>query len=1437
MEEDTGGGSGGVKHVNISDFFQENQEIIITRALQEVNSLFPSKKETKKGSGSTINDPSPQKEVPDLNLGNEKDGMGYLNQQILDMMTLWQTLRALASNEQNTGYQSLVNDPDTVKFHHHQQQGGSSSRQPKPHQTVRMSMNDIEMIARGHCETDVSLGIPACSKPHEDCAYSKMCRDLRNPGDPEGRRKGVAMIYRDEWNDLSKIKNRVCFFCHWVMVNFSAVSMRPMQRNAKIESDGSINSNITPTIIALNSIHVSVEERGEFLDTDVITGPLISLAFPRYDSYIFQPCVCIIGVNDGRVIKKVTIKRNHNENETAEQAFKRTSNETIFELVGGDDYGADLNSVRGVPGFKSTWQSFHSRSRLSITQLIRPRRWVLESCAGPEWHPAHFFRSSLLLIRGTSNRIWSKTDNDAENQILELLGVPFSDRLAAVRSMGFPWSHYEKSFIVQNCVILCPWVTVRKFTPPDPQIYENVFKFSSNQSMGIISGISNQYPYHSLGNTEESRKFSWYWTMMMSANVLSHILIRFAKHGSSQYDLMLKSLGQLAPMYDLMRRVYSEIGHIPNDQEFENHPEFHARKWHPDLQYAPEMLEPSDDIMCMRTEEKHYYVIERDKPLSFKDHCASFKSCALTCLSSSEYFHKYSEYSDDHTNEYDKDENVSCSCGNDHCYHNNDVRLINRAVSYYLSALESEPETGQVLTRRFGVIPLLSHVITREKESNNNNNIPLLHRKFKIKNQAGETSELPFTDVLSITFSDECWIEDNLPQYGSAVLKMLSESYTGTGFSLSEVSSGPNEEVIAKIFSVIFSYAENGCVVDICGEVPEARHLELTRSVIGCLFCGGFECLVNLPVFSKSPDHTVKNYIFMTSEQGWEFMNTVYKFNSIMVVSYLLYFVAMTRGRPQLMIVMRERYHAIHKFFAGVVKLAQLMSQLISLSEKERLASSFLPTLCRIFMAHKPTLRGFLSLLSSELSDKMVQERHKTFRELSTFSNAAHTFRKITEMVMFDGTLHNTSYDLFLFGGLLDKSFGSNKNVRISVLRPLFNIMGEYLSETCITKQNFELLCQGIKECGISLFMRLVAEELVIMTEHETLQVSHFDANNHQVSLSQRGDYSHRGFMGYIKQSLAGKEQECRPLIIVSTDQNNEVHNARRHMRGAKLADLSTITGKITATNLRLQGKPSKKKLLRSIKDLQPSFFHTPGNVTVFRYKMFAFRKSTNSRKQALKINNMLLKKYTDAASFFSKNTKGVGPFVGGMTEELAPTISMSDPDHPSTKLSVKTLVTCTECGQNTEYGLHLFGPWGSTNHWCGLCPEPTGSRHLARYCAICSCQIMTEADKQNATKKGAKTDKVDNYGVKRRRLGNVTAPCKIWCNTNGETFYARDDVSNAMYCIEICDACCDSNKIEQLEEYLPATPLKLRALLAALRDPKSFIRKQDDARQQHNHR
>jgi hypothetical protein len=105
--------------------------------------------------------------------------------------------------------------------------------------------------------------------------------------------------------------------------------------------------------------------------------------------------------------------------------------------------------------------------------------------------------------------------------------------------------------------------------------------------------------------------------------------------------------------------------------------------------------------------------------------------------------------------------------------------------------------------------------------------------------------------------------------------------------------------------------------------------------------------------------------------------------------------------------------------------------------------------------------------------------------------------------------------------------------------------------------------------------------------------------------------------------------------------------------------------------HVRLQGKPSKKRLTGWSRGLRPSFFHSPGTVVIFHNKRFAFRKNTNSVQQANKINSILLKRSNDIAASFTKNQKTGNTFAGGLSEEILSGTQLNDLCHPATKLKV----------------------------------------------------------------------------------------------------------------------------------------------------------------------
>ena len=1454
--------------IRISDFFQQNHESLMTTALREINSLFPSCK-TEKAPAGIFSNESSSNSAPlnhGLKMGKDADGLGHISQFVLDKMTLWNSVRVIVANSQGKAAYLLeepesltlgevppsasspVNDGDQSSSKKRKRPSSNSDdnedqeQKPTgaPSATVvlptRMSMLDIKVLLRAHREGDV---VPPCAKPVDDCAFSMMCRSHLHRGCPEGRRRGVAMVYANEWDSLESLKDkgRTCFFCELVDVNFSCISLQKTARSRGKES------------VALNSIYVSVEERGEFLRQDVITNPFVSGPFPRFDMFSFFPSVSVIDTN-GKIKKNFTVTKNPGE--SFSDAYRRVE-------------GVALEKTRWVyetvPGFFCTWQNFHSRGRLFMTQPIRPLRWVMETCRGAEWDPETLSKSSLLLYGGIEKL--REQPGGEFDFLCDLLSVSFEKRLEMVRESGFPCPHFERSFVIQNCVILCPWITVRKFFPGNPEVYEKVFKYSSNEHLSVPLTLANQYPYHRAGDVEVCKRFSWYWTLMASANGLAHILLRFVNHGSSGYDTILSSLEQLSPMFDLMRRLSDELGCIPSDAQFEAHPEFAAKKWHPDVQYAPVVLEPRDDLMNLHNREIHFFAIERSLPTSFAFYLRRREIEAEKRRKSG-------------VQDSEKEPSLTLS---------------DLLWDYYSSAKTEEPDLSLVSARRASCFPLLAYMqsadafddekllekilLLPDQEPNSSSHSSTLPSQG-VRNEKRGRSGSPVSKVVQnrispiemfpVTFTSKSLAESNLPNHGSAVLELLVRISSGEGYCLSEAVKNAEHELVYQIFFSIFSCLRRGVLPDMLQCIPCLTETRLFQDVVGCMMCGTFDCLADLEVFSGR--ESIKHYLLLNSFSTTTatttttarpcILSTFKSCNSLVVMAFLLYLNSLATARPQIMVPLEEYFSDARAFLTGVIQLARETSSTVSWKKRESQTADRLRELAVSFMAPKPTVKAFCIDLSDEISDSLVAKRHRTYRELSLLSEAAHSFRMMVSEVLSECEGRPTSLvtKFAIIGTLFSQAISEDAGQHRDLVSSLFDVMRVFLLTSRIDRYLAGIFCDEAEKAGLVIFVRLVMEELVFMTEHAVFQVRHFAQDTHPVSLAQKGEYGSRGVFSYIRESLSCKERECRPLLVTVTDQNSEIHNARRHMRGAKLADLVTKDQRMRTTNLRLQGKPSKKKLLRGVKDLEPSFFRMPGTVLVFQHKKFSFRKSTNSRKQASKINFMILKKYTEIAGIFSKMNRGIGSFVGGMVEETPSTISIEDPLDPATKLSVRSLVNCTECGQLVEYGLHLFGPWGQ-RYWCRMCPDPIGSKHISSYCSICDSRIVHDAPvggggtarskakggvgedlssgvsvslDQHTTHSSAtleavsKTDKIDDYGVKRRRGGDQFAPQKTWCNKNGETYYSMDEYSEAWYRIEICQACQFSNKLDRVRDH--PHPLYLHELREALKNPTSLVRR-----------
>jgi hypothetical protein len=116
-------------------------------------------------------------------------------------------------------------------------------------------------------------------------------------------------------------------------------------------------------------------------------------------------------------------------------------------------------------------------------------------------------------------------------------------------------------------------------------------------------------------------------------------------------------------------------------------------------------------------------------------------------------------------------------------------------------------------------------------------------------------------------------------------------------------------------------------------------------------------------------------------------------------------------------------------------------------------------------------------------------------------------------------------------------------------------LVGSYIASGTMDKELSSQWCLLVKRMNVCLLMRLILEELIILFDNTVSQVVFADASS-DLANEQSGNYESRGLLGLQKNALSGAEAVCRPLNVVVTEQNNEVQNAKRHMRGAKLSDM-----------------------------------------------------------------------------------------------------------------------------------------------------------------------------------------------------------------------------------------------------------------------------------------
>jgi hypothetical protein len=294
-------------------------------------------------------------------------------------------------------------------------------------------------------------------------------------GCPEGNKKGVAMVYENEWAGLlnrsekirQQVKERSCFFCQWARVNFMSLS------SASISNK--------PVVNRLNAFRVKLEERGEFCADDVLANQLIYGAFPRFNMYCMHPALMLV-YNDPagpEPIVKVIEERD---------GIEEAHTSLVKELTAIGESTSFEFSV--VPAFFPSWQGFHSRGRLTSTEVprsIRPQLRILESCSGPEWDPLSLQGNSLPLL--TKNLVSSDNVNETDKdiaRIINYLSHSFEERRKISMETGYPLSNFDDSLVIQNCVVICPKAAVIKFNPASPEQYAEVFRTACSSALGDI---------------------------------------------------------------------------------------------------------------------------------------------------------------------------------------------------------------------------------------------------------------------------------------------------------------------------------------------------------------------------------------------------------------------------------------------------------------------------------------------------------------------------------------------------------------------------------------------------------------------------------------------------------------------------------------------------------------------------------------------------------------------------------------------------------------------------------------------------------------------------------------------------------------------------------------------------------------------------------------